>query len=61
MLLSFCVLCAQNSVKFIDVRNDKIPILIDGEWEIMDHYKVLNLLEDNTILSLDCIISTRRP
>lgn len=47
MLLSFCVACAQKSVKFIDVRNDKIPILIDGEWEIMDHYKVLNLLEDN--------------
>ena len=47
MLLPFCVLCAQKSVKFIDVRNDKIPIFIDGEWKIMDHYKVLNLLEDN--------------
>ncbi|MDE6267389.1 MAG: hypothetical protein K2M07_08595 [Muribaculaceae bacterium] len=47
MLMSFCAIYAQNSVKFIDVRNDKIPILVDGEWEIMDHYKVLNLLEDN--------------
>lgn len=47
MLISFCTLYAQNDVKFIDVKNDKIPILIDGEWEIMDHYKVLNLLEGN--------------
>lgn len=46
-LLSFCALGAQNDVKIIDVKNDKIPILVDGEWVIMDHYKVLNLLEDN--------------
>lgn len=45
--LLFCGLYAQESVKFIDVKNDRIPILVDGEWEIMDHYKVLNLLEDN--------------
>lgn len=47
LLLTFCPVMAQNNVKFIDVRNDKIPILIDGEWEIMDHYKVLSILEDN--------------
>lgn len=47
LLLSIFAVRAQNSVKFIDVRNDKIPILIDGEWESMDHYQVLNLLEDN--------------
>ena len=46
-ILSIFILNAQNNVKLIDVRNDKIPILVDGEWQIMDHYKVLNLLEDN--------------
>lgn len=46
-MLSFCALQAQNNVQIIDVRNDKIPILVDGEWQIMDHYKVLNLLNDN--------------
>jgi len=46
-VLSICVLKAQSDIKLIDVKNDKIPILVDGEWEIMDHYKVLNLLEDN--------------
>ncbi|MGM9816656.1 MAG: hypothetical protein ACI304_06315 [Lepagella sp.] len=47
LLLSFCAIHAQNSVMCIDVNNDKIPILVDGEWEMMDHYKVLHLLEDD--------------
>lgn len=47
LLLPFYSTQAQNNVKLIDVRNDKIPILVDGKWEIMNHNKVLNLLEDN--------------
>lgn len=47
LLLTFSSIKAQQNVKFIDVKNNKIPILIDGKWEIMDSYKVTSLLENN--------------
>lgn len=48
VIFSFSLLYAQEEeVKIIDTKNDRIPILVNGEWSIMDHYKVDALLEEN--------------
>lgn len=38
VIFSFSLLYAQEEVKIIDTKNDRIPILVNGEWSIMDHY-----------------------
>lgn len=48
LLISAFIINAQdNVIKILDARNDKIPILVNGEWQIVDHYKIDALLEDN--------------
>lgn len=48
LIISIFNLKAQiDNIKIIDTRNDEIPLHVNGKWEIMDHYKVNALLNDN--------------